>query len=257
MLAAGTFYFYFLRRSQVQIADFESPKKLQLWGPLLGIDFLVKTLWALRRHKLLETFSAVYEGLNAHTYTVVPFNKRLILTIEPENVKTILSTNFQDYNFGDLREPAIPLLGKGIFASDGAEWQHSRNLLRPIFARSQFADLNILKPHVDQLLARLPRDGSTVNLQPLFFCLTLDVASEFLLGQSTHTLSLSGGEPGALQFAKAFDRATAYLDSGDGWGIIGFYLKKSQFKRDCKCVHGRAPIKSVLLACGLKLTICP
>jgi hypothetical protein len=57
-------------------------------------------------------------------------------TIDPELVKAVLATNFKDFGLGDRHRPFGPLLGRGIFTSDGAQWEHSRvgpiRLLREI-----------------------------------------------------------------------------------------------------------------------------
>lgn len=49
-----------------------------------------------------------------------------ICTIDPENIKAILSTNFADFGLGGRSESLSPLLGRGIFVSDGPKWEHSR-----------------------------------------------------------------------------------------------------------------------------------
>ncbi len=56
---------------------------------------------------------------------------------------------------------------------EGAAWQHSRALIRPAFTRTQVADLESFESHVQKLMAKVPKDGSTVDLAPLFFRLTL------------------------------------------------------------------------------------
>ena len=43
-------------------------------------------------------------------------------TIEPENVKQVLSLGFKDWGIGKERKKVMePFLGDGIFTSDGAE----------------------------------------------------------------------------------------------------------------------------------------
>lgn len=76
-----------------------------------------------------------------------------------------------------------PLLGKGIFTTDSKEWETSRALVRPNLVKAQISDLSKLEKHVNQLLAHVPKDGSTVDLQDLFFDLSFDTSSELLLGQ--------------------------------------------------------------------------
>ncbi|KAK7949219.1 uncharacterized protein PG986_010105 [Apiospora aurea] len=112
------------------------------------------------------------------------------VTTDPENIKTVLATRFKDYGHGDTRTGSFgPLLGRGIFVVDGARWHESRALLRPNFAREQIADLEALERHLSLFFALLPRRGDvTVDLQTLFFRLTIDTASEFLFGTSVHSL---------------------------------------------------------------------
>lgn len=83
----------------------------------------------------------------------------------------------------------VRVLGEGIFTTDGASWQHSRDLLRPNFVRSQIGDLPMFETHVKKLTAAIPRDGSTVDLQGLFYRLSLDIATEFLFGESSNSLA--------------------------------------------------------------------
>jgi hypothetical protein len=61
-----------------------------------------------------------------NTFTLVAMGRKVVVTIEPQNVKTILATNFNDYGLGRRITAMGPLLGTGIFTSDGADWQHSR-----------------------------------------------------------------------------------------------------------------------------------
>lgn len=60
-----------------------------------------------------------------------------------------------------------PFIGKRVFSTDGAYWQYSRELIKPLFARAQVADLATLDLHLDRMMNRIPRDGSTIDLQAL------------------------------------------------------------------------------------------
>lgn len=48
--------------------------------------------------------------------------------------------------------------------------------------------LRMMERHFQVLLRSIPTDGTTFDLQQLFFHFTMDTATEFLLGSSTHTL---------------------------------------------------------------------
>lgn len=98
-----------------------------------------------------------------------------------------VNNSIADYGFGVRRDIFAPLLGNGIFTQEGQAWKHSRELLRKQFIQAQYQDLDHFREHVDNLIARLPRNG-VVDLQPLFFDLTLDTTTALLLGRSVHSL---------------------------------------------------------------------
>lgn len=80
-----------------------------------------------------------------NTFTVKELQRSAILTIEPENIKTILSLKSRDYGISHRLELFKPLLGEGIFNTDGEHWVSSRALIRPSFVREQIANLSFLE----------------------------------------------------------------------------------------------------------------
>jgi len=97
-----------------------------------------------------------------------------------------------------------PVFGHGIFNQDGKGWERSRALVRPNFTRQQVADLDMFEEHVGHLFDSIPRDGTAVDLQDLFFALTIDSATEFLFGKSTNTLAPGLDTKSGSEFVKAF-----------------------------------------------------
>lgn len=61
-----------------------------------------------------------------NTFQTTIMGDKFINTMEPENVKTILATKFEDFGIGQRKAAFGPLLGDGIFTSDGSAWEHSR-----------------------------------------------------------------------------------------------------------------------------------
>ena len=53
-------------------------------------------------------------------------------------------------------------------------------MLRPQFHFKQYADLEIFREAVDNFIDNIPKEGGVIDLQPLFFCLTLNVTTAFL-----------------------------------------------------------------------------
>ena len=165
----------------------------------------------------------------------------IIFTMEPENVKAMLATKFNDWNLPDRRKAAMePLLGRGIFTSDGSAWQHSRELLRPNFVRNQVADLATFETHIEHLIQAIPRDGSTVDLRDLFFRLTIDSATEFLFGESTNCLAPGTSAASSKGFAGAFDRSqeAAGIASRGFPSVAKLFLNpRSSIGRDIETAH--------------------
>ena len=162
----------------------------------------------------------------------------VIWTSEPENVKTALATNFNCFELSKVRKNAIyPVLGHGIFSSDGPAWERSRALVRPNFSRSQVADLELLETHVSRFLELLPKDDSDVDLQNAFFSLTMDSATEFLFGKSTNTQMPSFRHPLASDFVEAYSFCVDQM--AFEFRTIGLlkWLPNAEYKRSQDAIH--------------------
>ena len=202
-----------------------------------GIDLVRDEIKSVKEHTMLENFQARFHNLDCTTFSAKELHLQLLFTMEPENIKSILATDFKSYRLGEEREKSLrPILGDGIFTSDGAQWRHSRDMLRPCFVRSQLGDQELFEKHFQHLLREIPRDGSTVDLQDLFFRLTLDIASEFLFGTSTYTLLPEKRRPEDERFVEAFTYVQNTIEGKSGF--LTLFLPDRRFKRDCKYIHG-------------------
>lgn len=203
------------------------------WDPFLGLDLIPLTIRAAREHKMLEHSCRHFRELGT-TWKAREMLNTVVVTIEPENVKAILSTSFKDYGVGFRLEHFAPLLGAGIFDSDGEHWAASRALVRPNFARDQVADLTSFESLIQDMFALLPRDGTTVvDLQALFFRYTMDSATEFLFGQSVGTLKKDESE---LGFAEAFSYSQKAIITRAMFGpLAAFYRDAKATKCNAIC----------------------
>src|ERR1700760_1091639 len=139
-------------------------------------------------------------------------------------------------------------LGHGIFSADGKQWEHSRSLLRPQFARDQVSGLDLEENHLQKMLKGLPisADGwtTTTDVQTLFFLLTIDSASEFLVGESVNTQLNALPEHGAglndvedAAFVNAFESSQDMIARAfrlNDWYSLG--LTKEYYEA-CKVCH--------------------
>jgi len=142
-----------------------------------------------------------------------------------------------DYGFGARASVFAPLIGKGIFTQEGAAWKHSRELLRKQFVQAQYRDLDHFREHLDNLIARIP-DTGIVDLQPLFFSLTLDTDTALLFGRSVHSLRETVDEDDAgKNFAKDFNTAQAGLAKRFRLTPFHSLYNPPAFRKACKNVH--------------------
>lgn len=178
--------------------------------PIFGSDVMRMMMRNSKKRIMLQENQKRFETLGTNTFWTRGVTLPIIATCEPENVKTILSLKFKDYSFGNRQTAFTPLLGHGIFNADGERWANSRHMLRPNFARDQVADIEAFERHFQLMLKHIPKDGSTVDLQALFFRLTIDTATEFLFNHSTNSLRMVGQEDESNEdviFSKAFNFA--------------------------------------------------
>ncbi|ETI28814.1 hypothetical protein G647_01266 [Cladophialophora carrionii CBS 160.54] len=161
-------------------------------------------------------------------------------TIEPVNMEAILNTNFKgnrpDYGMGLRREITFPMFGDGIFTQEGASWKHSRELLRPQFVYQHYENLAVFRDAVEDLLTAIPGSGGVVDLQPLFFRLTLDTTTAFLFGESVQSLR-APASAGEQTFSDAFNTAQGYVAKRFRLMNIYWLVGGVKFKKACRDVH--------------------
>lgn len=92
---------------------------------IIGYGYFKEQMESARNKTLLETTVKRYEE-HGMTWSSTAMGRVFINTIDPENIKAVLATNFHDFGLGHRLHVFGPLLGKGIFTTDGAHWEHSR-----------------------------------------------------------------------------------------------------------------------------------
>ena len=137
---------------------------------------------------------------------------------------------------GPRRAITFPMFGDGIFTQEGSAWKHSREMLRPQLQHKQYDSLEVFKEAVDDLINCVQKSDGIVDLQPLFFRLTLDITTAFLFGESARSL----GTPEAIgeqTFANAFNAAQQYVTKRFRLLDLYWLLGGKRFMQACKYVH--------------------
>ena len=96
------------------------------------------------------------------------------------------------------------MVGEGIFTQDGPAWKRSRELLRRQFVRMQYQNLEGFREHVDDFIQRLKSTKGVVDLQPMFYRLTLHTTISMIFDQPVENFNHEVGD----KFSKSFDKAS-------------------------------------------------
>ncbi|KAF9490990.1 cytochrome P450, partial [Pleurotus eryngii] len=128
-----------------------------------------------------------------------------IFTICPEHIKLILATDFNNYERGPrFIETIAPVLGTGVFNSDGSMWKFHQSMTRPFFSCNRISHFNLFDRHAEVLISQMKERSSIevgIDVQDLMGRFTLDSAMEFLFGSCVDSLN------GKLPFPHHMDLA--------------------------------------------------
>jgi hypothetical protein len=125
-------------------------------------------------------------------------------------------------------------IGKGIFTTDGPFWQHSRSILRPNFDKSLISALDQFEPYVQKLIGRIPKDGSTVDLQDLFHQLSMDTSTDFILEHGTDYL---GGDKNAAMLDESINKCVEYGSWREMTDPFYWLVPNAEAKKALKYAH--------------------
>lgn len=116
--------------------------------------------------------------------------------------------------------------------------------------REQIADLDLFETHVKNLVGALPSAAEpgdwtpTFNMQSLLERFTMDIATEFLFGESVHSQKDDSTDTSTLfskkemmQFVEAFFAAEKTTAKSMIYGDLFWLLHNRKFKEQCKVVH--------------------
>ncbi|KAI0154641.1 cytochrome P450 alkane hydroxylase [Xylariaceae sp. FL1272] len=188
-------------------------------APAVGRTPIAGALWSLgavrafSKHRLLEYLDEGFARVAKPGCDVVEVqvgtSERFIITREPEHIKTMLTTKFNDFGKGPkLYREWKDFLGDSVFTTDGPQWQHNRGLIRPMLVKDRVSDLGLFEQYTGKMMRLIPtfghggRQGGVVDMMDLFYRLTLDITTDFLFGATSNSLD----QP-ASEFAVAFNHS--------------------------------------------------
>jgi len=134
--------------------------------------------------------------------------QRMLFISNPENVKHVMLTNFDNYVKGPIAHDCFyELFHEGIFGTDGENWRKQRK------AASHFFSARMMREKVQEtgeyhvkvlvkILENFAEKKEMADLQELFFCLSTDVICDISFGKKMNTLHQPKNK-----FLASFDQA--------------------------------------------------
>lgn len=201
-----------------------------------GLDIVLDISRNSEQHTSLQSAVDAYRTYG-NTFEQRFMGAIFINTIDPENIKAVISTHFANFDMGKRRRQAsIPLLGLGIFNNEEGQWRHSRRLFRPAFHYSHLRQVeDLFEPHFQKLLAVIPRNGISFDLAELFRRFSMDVSTQYFFGNCASTL-LESASSSATSFHNAFTNAQDRIRENYVLGWAARLRPRTQFDRDRKVV---------------------
>ncbi|KAH3946677.1 hypothetical protein HBI56_068140 [Parastagonospora nodorum] len=212
------------------------------WDRLFGIDFFFTVMKKRAKGQDLAYFNEMFQDIGS-TFGIVMMGFTLTMTNEPENIQTVLAKQFADFEIGESRSKGgQQMLGHGILNSDGESWERGRAMLRPSFVRSQVGDFDLFERNFQKLIDVVPADGSTVDIQEFLSRFTLDVGTEYFLGENCNMLQPNASEH-CKQFAWAFNVGLEGIPARFRLGKFAKFYYDTRYNKACDIVHNYiAPI---------------
>ncbi|KJX99949.1 cytochrome P450 alkane hydroxylase like protein [Zymoseptoria brevis] len=176
----------------------------------LALDVLKKGFHAGRQKRLLAMFDQYFDTLGP-TVEVSILAGKGYATMDPANIEAIPSTRFQDFHLGPRSVAMKAMIGEGIFTQN----------------------LDGFQEHIEYLISTLRgANPGVVDLQPLFFRLTLNTTIAMILGQPVESFNHDIGD----QFSRSFNKASLVTATRVRLGDLGFLYAPRGFYQACKTV---------------------
>ncbi|WPH00165.1 putative cytochrome 52A4 [Acrodontium crateriforme] len=204
-----------------------------------NVNGLIEAIRYFSNNKNAEWWEMIMSrNANKHrpfTVETITTQMRIIFTVDQDNIKAILASQFSDFGKGPrFREEWKEFLGLSIFTTDGELWHDSRNLIRPQFIRDRVSDLHTFETHIQNLLPALAgtHNGATVRCDDLFYRYTLDAVTDFLLGHSVDSL-----RNGQAEFATAFGEVQRVQSMLARAGPLYDFIPRQSFRKGLKVLN--------------------
>ncbi|KAJ3103586.1 hypothetical protein HDU97_010006 [Phlyctochytrium planicorne] len=149
------------------------------------------------------------------TVSVLSFEDiHVLITVDPAVIEHVLKTNFDNYVKGPrLNRCLNPLLGDGIFGTDGHQWKWQRKVSSHIFTGKNFRNIveKVIHEELDNLIAFLDRQtpDKEIDLHLILHCFTMDSFGQIGFSDRISSLRDPTNPP---TFSRSFDELVPLLN---------------------------------------------
>jgi len=174
--------------------------------PFLGILRFIINNWDNWPEKCVEMSNLYKRTWGGPMLNVGGLGGALFILTDDACLRHVLQDNFENYVKGNAFQDVLgELLGDGIFASDGDAWRMHRKIASTMFTRNLLRhSAKVMRDNlkdVETVLMKANDNGKSLDLQDLFFCLTIDTTAHIAFGVELNSI-LNGSQH---RFAIAFD----------------------------------------------------
>ena len=146
----------------------QPPRRYPRKELFFGLDVLYETGKLFGENRFFPVMFQRYDKYGP-TFELKNPSGSTICSCQPENLESVFAKNVSNWTVSYRLPALLPYEGRGFLTTDGAEWAHWRALVNPSFSRVSASAKSNLEHHLKAMISRIPRDGSTVDLQMLLY----------------------------------------------------------------------------------------
>lgn len=197
-------------------------------GPFSAIERLLSA-----RRSLIEMFTE--DDYTSGCTSMRVLGRRVVLVNSPETIKYVMVTNHDNYErkSPQLRRAIAPLVGDGLFISDGETWKTRRPLVSDIVHRNTLPMAGrSMESAIADMADRWEEQpaGAVFNALPEMARLTAEIIARAVFGQKLSPAAAYDVVAGFSRFQALVDSVNIpyFLGADDGWPLLkGPRLRKA------------------------------
>ncbi|UCD97551.1 MAG: cytochrome P450 [Chloroflexota bacterium] len=151
-------------------------------SPILG------NILDMRQGEVFEILLEFHKKYGDIVLLELPKNQYVYSIASPDSIQHVLQMNNQNYTKGERIRIASPLVGNGLFSSEGEFWRRQRRMMQPAFHKTKIAVLaEEMVRTIEEMLdewEKLAGIGKPMNIQTEMMALTMEVVTRTLFTSS-------------------------------------------------------------------------